>query len=116
MRWILYGLISVAVYILLHWIYFFIKALKDPKVREASNIGMNVSAFKKYEVLYDELQEVYRKYGTQSEEATNFFKQHVWPKVKSNPNGWRRYQEYRLKQYQQEFADYINKTLYNRYK
>ena len=99
-----------------YFIWSFFNATKDPDVIEASNLRMNIRNFKKYRDLYDKLQEVMEKYGADSHEANEFFKQDIWPEVKSNSNEWRRYQDYRAAKHQQEFADYVNKTLYNRNK
>ena len=90
MRFLIYALIAVAAYFILGWIYFTVKALKDPDVQEASKLRMQVKNFRKYRSIYDE-EMTYLKAGktqpNRYEEISNF-------------NEWRRYQQYR-----QEIAD-----------
>lgn len=77
------------------------KASKDPNVQTASTLRMTISRFKHYERLYDEYDEFMQKHGIDSHDSDEFFAKTIWPQI-SNPNEWRRYQQYRYDKAAQE--------------
>ena len=93
MKPIVGGLIAVGLAVILMWVYHFIKALKDPDVRRASELGMDVSRYRRYRKWYDEHQRLMSLYGIESKEAEDYFVS-FFRQIKY-PNEWRRYQRYR---------------------
>lgn len=104
---ILGGLVFVGIIFFLSIITNVIKATKDPDVKAASALGMNVMRYKQYQEWYDEHQRLMRTYGIDSKEEQeyfcNFFKQ-----IK-NPNEWRRYQKSRETSLVDTYIDFLNK-------
>lgn len=87
MTFLIYGLIAIAAYFIIGWLYFTIKAFKDPDVQEASKLRMSVKNFRKYREIYDEQIACYKSGKTppdRTDEIKNF-------------NDWRRYGDYRQK-------------------
>ena len=107
MEFLIYALIAIAVYFILGWIYFAIKAFKDPDVQEASKLRMTVKNYHKYQSIYDE-EMTYLKTGktppNRYDEISNF-------------NEWRRYQQYRKgladKEYYNSLPDFAKKHFTN---
>lgn len=85
-------------------------ALKDPDVKVASALHMNIKRYKKYKKLYDEHWDKMMDYGSHSKEAEDFFRLYVMPNI-DNPNEWRRYQDYRgmlkRKEHEEEIRKYL---------
>ena len=107
MRLLIYTLIAIVAYFILGWIYFAIKAFKDPDVQEASKLRMSIKNFRKYRSIYDE-EKTYLKAGktppNRYDEISNF-------------NEWRRYQKYRQelanKEYYESLPDFAKKLFTN---
>lgn len=103
-HWIVQGLltggIAIVAYAAIVIATNIIKATKDPDVITASDLRMDVRRYKQYREWYDEHQRLMREYGINSKEEQAYFLQ-FFKQIK-NPNEWRRYQNYRLKQAHQE--------------
>ncbi len=91
---IIWGVSSVLLAFLIIWIYYSLKALKDPDVQAASKLGMSITRFRKYERLYEEYWGVKMKYGLCSPEADAFFRTKVIPDI-DNLKEWHKYEDYR---------------------
>lgn len=91
-----YGVCWTVVGVIVVWLYFFFKALKDPDVQNAADSRMSIKRFKKYERLYNSYWDVMTKYGPNSPEADEYFDKQIWPQI-DVPNEWRRYQYFRAR-------------------
>ena len=98
------GILACIYYFVGMWLIYFIAAIKDPNVRNASKLHMNVTRFKKYECLYNCLHEHMKKYGSESKETEEYFFKQVFPKL-NNLNEFRRYCAYRLQQQRDVFKE-----------
>ena len=103
---IFYGIIAVIAFFILGWIVESVKAVKDPDVQKASDLRMSITNYKKYQLLYDDLQECMLKYGVNSNKVDEKFREIL--KQIDNPNEWRRYQKYREDKQREEMLDEIN--------
>ena len=98
MRYIIGGFVFLIVGIVIMFIANIVKATKDPDVIAASNLKMDVRRYKKYKEWYDEHQRLIKLYGIDSKEEQEYFLS-FFKQIK-NPNEWRRYQSFRLKELQ----------------
>lgn len=102
-------IISVALGFLSIWAVCFVKALRDPDVKTASELRMSVSNFRLYQKLYDEFDNVLKQYGgSYSGKAEDYFCRVIFPQIK-NMNEWRRYQDYRYAKFKFEQEEYTQK-------
>lgn len=99
---LIYGIILIAIALLVGWLWHFFKALKDPDVIAAADLRMDIRRYRFYRGVYDELQEIIKINGADSPYAEEFFRTKILPRIK-NPNEWRRYQAYRLEKQQEVF-------------
>jgi len=65
-----------------------LKALKDPDVITASNLGMSILHYNKYKKIQAQLEELYNRGVTEGDEINKLMKQIP------NMNEWRRFNEY----------------------
>lgn len=98
---LLYGIILIAIALLIGWLWHFFKALKDPDVQNASRLRMSVMRYRHYQRLYDEYYDFMMKHGVNSQASEKKFIE-IFKRI-DNPNEWRRYQAYRLEKQQEEF-------------
>ena len=99
----LYILIGPVILFVIVWIIGVVRCLKNPDVRAASALRMDIRHYRQYKELYDAHAEAMHKYGTNSYEANQVFKE-GFLKIK-NPNEWRLYQEFRFRLSQQEWEE-----------
>lgn len=98
---LLYGIILIAIALLIGWLWHFFKALKDSDVQNASRLRMSVMRYRHYQRLYDEYYDFMMKHGVNSQASEKKFIE-IFKRI-DNPNEWRRYQAYRLEKQQEEF-------------
>lgn len=96
---LLYGVILITIAFLIGWLWYFFKAFNDPDIIIASNLRMTINRYRLYRKLYNELQELIKKYGIDSPNIDEIYRIKIFPKIK-NTNEWRRYQTYRWRERQ----------------
>lgn len=104
---ILYGIIGIVAVLFIGWLYYSVKALKDPDVQAAADLRMSITRFHHYQKLYDEYDEFMRMHGANSAASERKFVE-IFKQI-DNPNEWRRYQEYRYQKAQEETMSEILK-------
>lgn len=97
------GISIIAAIAIFIFIRSFIKSLKDPDIRNASNLRMSVNNYRKYKEWFDKHQELMDKYGTDSKQAYEYFNS-FFQKIK-NKNEWRRYQDFRFEETRKKRMD-----------
>lgn len=96
MKTILIGGILLILLAVIMFIKQYIKALKDPDVIEANKLGMLITHYRKYKKADEEIQALYKKYGTDNSQVNK----EVLKIIDSlpNKNEWRRYEDYKFQQ------------------
>lgn len=73
-----------------------IKSFKDPDVKAASMLGMDVFTYRKYNNWYAEWKNLMKKYGDDSKEANQYFNS-FFCQIK-NKNKWDRFISYKIQE------------------
>lgn len=94
--------------ILIMFIWHFAKALKDPDVQKASELGMSIARYRKYQRLFDEYQNFMEMHGIDTSAANEKFKE-IWKQI-DNQDEWRRYSAYRAQEgsIEEQMKKYMN--------
>lgn len=87
------GIIALVIGLVVSWIYFTCKAIKDPDVQASADLRIPILRYNKYKQWYDEHQRIMHEYGIGSKEDNEYFISFF--KQIGHPNEWRRYQNYR---------------------
>lgn len=85
---LIYGLIGVAVMIVITWLRYTIKSLKDPDVIKATNLGMSLTRYYKYKEIWAEIRKIFDQYGSDNPIAKQKVADIISKKV-PNMNEWR---------------------------
>lgn len=108
----IYGFIAVVVVIVFLWAKEAKKAAQDPNVIEASELGIPILRYRKYQEAWDKIQKIYEAYGIDSQKSYNMVNE-IISKL-PNMNEWRRYGDKQLsktkKSYQEiqkEYEEYM---------
>ena len=110
MRYILYGFAAVGLGVIVMWLYYSIKAIKDPDVKAATDLRMTIGRYNLYKRLYEKHQSAMKEFGSFSSEADEIFAKEIYPKI-PNPNEWRRFCDYQLKKQREEFRKEMDDIL-----
>lgn len=101
------GFLFVGAFILIYWLYSFIKATKDPEVLEASDLRITITRYRKYKEANKKIQEIYRTHGTNSDHANKEVDRII--SGLPNMNEWRRFMDYQLRKQHDEMQKMINR-------
>jgi len=81
----------IALSFILHWLYYTIKATKDPDVIAATKLDMLITHYNKYKKIQAQLEELYNRGITEGDEIKELMKQIP------NMNEWYRFCDYQYK-------------------
>lgn len=98
-----YVIIAVVVFITILWLKEASKAAKDPDVIEASELGIPIWRYRKYQEAWDKIQAIYKAYGTDSQMSIKMVNEII--NKLPNLNEWRRYGDKQLKKSMKSFSD-----------
>ena len=98
-----YGIIAVVVFVVILWLRETAKAAKDPDVIEASELGIPIWRYRKYQEAWDKIQDIYEKYGINTPTSSKMASE-IISKL-PNLNEWRRYGDKQLKKSMKSFSD-----------
>ena len=87
----LYVLLIIAAIIILLWAKETKKAVQDPDVKEASELGILIFRYRKYQEAWDRIQAIYNAYGTDNPKAIKMANEII--EKLPNLNEWRRFSE-----------------------
>lgn len=109
-----YGIIAVVIFIIIMWVKESKKAAEDPDVKEASELGIVIWRYRKYQDAWDKIQAIYRTYGVDNQ-LSNKMVNEIIEKL-PNLNEWRRFSQRQsqksfrsFQEIQKEYDDYMKK-------
>lgn len=102
-RGLVTGTSAIIIYAVIAIISNIISVTKDPDVKAASDLRMDVRRYRQYREWYDEHQRLMEKYGINSKEEQTYFMNFI--KKIGNKNEWRRYQNFRFEQSRTEWKN-----------
>ena len=109
-----YGIIAVVIFIIIMWAKESKKAAEDPDVKEATELGIVIWRYRKYQEAWDKIQAIYRAYGVDNQ-LSNKMVNEIIEKL-PNLNEWRRFSQRQsqksfksFQDIQKEYDDYLKK-------
>lgn len=102
----IYGIIAVVLFVVILWAKETKKAAKDPDVIEASELGIVIWRYRKYQEAWDKIQAIYDAYGTDSPKSIKMANEII--EKLPNLNEWRRFGEKQCQKQSQRMYDMIN--------
>lgn len=106
MIFLLLIILSAILVFLVMFINGYIKAMHDPDVIKANELGMLITHYKKYKEADAKIMELYREYGTDSEFANKEVTKII--NALPNMNEWRRFEEDQMKQQHERMMSLVN--------
>lgn len=110
----IYGIIAVVVFVVILWLRETLKAAKDPDVIEASELGIPIWRYRKYQEAWDKIQDIYEKYGINTPTSSKMASE-IISKL-PNLNEWRRYGDKQCSksfktfhEFQKEYDEHLKK-------
>lgn len=109
-----YGILAVVAVVIFLWIKESKKAAQDPDIKEASELGIVIWRYRKYQEAWDKIQAIYRTYGIDNPVSNKMANEII--ENLPNMNEWRRFSQRQsqkslksFKDLQKEYDDYLKK-------
>lgn len=102
----IYGIIAVVLFVVILWIKETKKAAKDPDVIEASELGIPIWRYRKYQEAWDKIQSIYNSYGVNNQISQKMAGEIIGKLP--NMNEWRRFGARQRQKTTQRMYDMIN--------